>query len=621
MKQWIFAGVALLIPSDALFAQGLPVTELPDLWVYSPRVALQEPTATFAMPVTALRFEPIVDVQSRNLAEGQADVAIRGGTFENTGFKLGALSMYDAMTGHYFAEIPVAPQFLGAPTVLTGSENALRSWNATSGTVAYPWRRIKTGGGATLSIGDFATHRIEGYQGWVLPNKFLGRTVAFDASIATSRSDGSRPFGEHAFDRSNGRIQLSAEDSQTDLFYGYQSKQFGWPNLYVPYRNVFETESLQTVLALLNHRQELGGGDFFSAGAYYRRNKDHYVFNRAEAGAYNPAFGTFPSRHTSYTWGTGFEGQWTQGEVRWLVSGTGVADKIRSTSLNFGRYRARDQYRVVVAPERTWATDNGRSTTIQAGLAWDDSNRGGSTFSPVAKLTLAGLAPDKGLHSLYASYSRSNQLPTYFALNSRATSGLFRGNPNLGRQISQNLEIGATVGRGVWTGNVAVFARRDDDLVDWTYSASATNARTANAVDIDNAGFEAVLRRTGARLDLVLSYSALTKDPDYGIANVDASFYALNYPKHRATAAVTWRIGGGFEARIDNEWRIQEPNTLRGSSRDAFLSSVGLYYAPPAVKGLRLAAEVENLWNDEFEEVPAVPAARRQASLGVSYSW
>src|SRR5512141_2317200 len=85
------------------------VYELPKYTTYSDQVANQTPVATFAMPVSGLRYEPRVDVQARNLAEGQADVTIRGGTFENTGFKVGALSLYDPQTGHYLAEIPIAP--------------------------------------------------------------------------------------------------------------------------------------------------------------------------------------------------------------------------------------------------------------------------------------------------------------------------------------------------------------------------------------------------------------------------------------------------------------------------------------------------------------------------------
>ncbi len=30
---------------------------------------------------------------------------------------------------------------------------------------------------------------------------------------------------------------------------------------------------------------------------------------------------------------------------------------------------------------------------------------------------------------------------------------------------------------------------------------------------------------------------------------------------------------------------------------------------------------VSNLWDEEFEEVPAVPASRRQYVMSASYSW
>jgi hypothetical protein len=464
----------------------LPEAALPDFLVYSPRVALQQPTATFAMPVTALRFEPLVDVQARNLAEGQADVAIRGGTFENTGFKIGALSMYDPQTGHYFAEIPVAPAMLSAPTVLVGYDNAAQTWNATTGTVAYQWRPIRTTGAVTLSAGQYDTQRGELYQGWVSPVKLAGRVLAADASVASSRSDGSRPWGEHAFDRANVRFQLAGDGSQTDLFYGYQAKSFGWPNLYTPFANVFEVDKLQTVLAVLNHRQTLSGSDFVSFGAFFRRNKDHYIFNRPEAGAKNPAFGTSPSFHTTWTGGVALEGQWTQDQVVWRVNSTAITDKLRSTSLNFGRSRSRDQFHVTLAPERTWALENNRSLKAEAGAAWDDSTRGSSEISPLARLSLQRVAPALGLDTLYVAYAQSTQLPTYTALNSRASAGLFRGNPNLGREISRTFEIGAQGGRGPWSVQAALFHRFDDDLVDWTYASAVPNARAANPVDIDN---------------------------------------------------------------------------------------------------------------------------------------
>src|SRR5580700_7960430 len=102
---------ALAVASAPLRAQDA-TTSLPPITVYSPSVANQSPAGTFAMPVSALRFEPLVDIEPRNMAEAQSDVTIRGDTFENTGMQIGALSIVDPQTGHYLMELPIAPSML-----------------------------------------------------------------------------------------------------------------------------------------------------------------------------------------------------------------------------------------------------------------------------------------------------------------------------------------------------------------------------------------------------------------------------------------------------------------------------------------------------------------------------
>src|SRR3954469_16506395 len=156
--------VAVWVGGAALVAQGQGTVTLPGVTVYSPRVANQAPAGTFAMPVSALRFEPRVDLQTRNLAEAQADVTIRGGIFETTGFQIGALTLLDPQTGHYLAEIPIPPAMLGAPEVLTGADLARRVTNATSGAISYGWRPIQTGGAASVGWGEHALQRGEFYQ-------------------------------------------------------------------------------------------------------------------------------------------------------------------------------------------------------------------------------------------------------------------------------------------------------------------------------------------------------------------------------------------------------------------------------------------------------------------------
>jgi hypothetical protein len=596
-----------------LRGQAEPPLDLPPLTVNSPRVANQTPVGTFPMPVSSMRYEPRVDIQARNLAEGQADVTIRGGIFESTGFQVGVVTLLDPQTGHYLAEIPIPPAMLTAPEIATGADLALNATNTTAGAVSSRWRAIRTSGFAALGAGQNGLARGDFYQGYASGQTFAGRQIGADIAVSHSRSDGALPFGDHHFDRIGGRVQLRDQGGQTDLFAGYQAKFFGWPNLYTPFRSN-ESENLQTLLFAANHRADFGGGDFVEVGAYHRRNKDDYAFNR-----FAPLGPVHPFQHTTRTSGGAIAGRRTAGDVAWNFRAELLADDLQSTSLTAGRYHSRSMAKVALVPEKTWTAPDRSRTTLRLGATWDDSNRDDGAFSPVFELAREWNAAT--VRRLYISYAKSTQLPSYTALNSSAAAGLFRGNPDLGRERTHNVEIGAAATVREWSGQAAVFWRRDDALVDWTFRRTVT-ARAANAVDVDTVGFEAFARRAWKSVDLVLGYTVLAKEADYRGATVDASFYALNYARHRLTAAFTWRLPQGFEVRMDNVARVQEDNVLRSVGGDeALFSSVAVAYRPKAWRGLELSVQADNLWNSNFQEVPAVPAAPRQIVGAVAYAW
>jgi hypothetical protein len=605
----------LLTLASATRATAEPPVELPAFTVYSLGVALQEPAGTFAMPVTGLRYEPLVDVQARNLAEGQADIAIRGGIFENTGFRIGGATLHDPQTGHYFAEIPVAPAMLTAPQILTGADNALAGFNANVGTIAYDWQPVRTRGELTAMVGQDNSYRASVYEGVVTDRRLGGRILAADAEVSRSTSDGSVPFGDHRFQRYAMRLQLAGLGSQTDLFYGYQAKFFGWPNLYTPFGSD-ETENLQTVLLALNHRASWGPGDWLEASIFWRRNKDDYAFNR-----FAPVGPVHPFQHTTWTNGAALSGHEDFGAWALGYSAEVLADTLKSTSLIYGRFHSRTYAKTGVTPEKTWTLGGRHRLTFKAGVTFDDTNREGSAVLPVAEIVLEDPRSGGGARRLYFSFAGSTQVPTYTALNSSPSAGLFRGNSNLGRTTSRDLEIGRDETQGVWRTHVAAFYRRDDQLVDWTFQQGVI-ARRANPVDIATAGVEATLKWSRPGWDIIIGYTYLHKNADYGTAVVDGSFYALNYPKQRLTAAIVVQLGGGFELRVDNQARIQEDNPLRtaGGNR-AVVSSLGLFYRPPRMPRLDFSVQADNLWNSTFQAVPAVPAARREISTSLTCRW
>jgi hypothetical protein len=550
-----------------------------------------------------------VDVQERNMAEGQADVSIRGGIFENTGFKIGALGLCDPQTGHYLAEIPIAPSMLLSPKILTGIANAFAGFNAGVGTVAYGWRPIESRGEAALALGNYATHRQSLYQAGVSSSIVAGGTLAADVDLARSESAGSVPFGDHHFERAAGRVQWRDAQSQTDLFAGTQDKFFGWPNLYTPF-GVNETEDLHAQLYVLNHRTGTAADHYWEVGAYYRRNYDDYEYNRSIPGQFNPY------QHTTQVRAFSLEGRQDFTACIIAFHAQLMTDQLESTALTFGHFNTRRYLKLAVVPEWRWTSTTGQMQ-FRAGASYDDTNRDAAALSPMVAIELVQAQGDR----FYLNYAESSQVPTYTALNSNPVAGLFRGNANLGREISRNLETGFDFRLLGWRVESAFFYRRDDQLTDWTFTRGVT-ARTANAVDIATWGGELVAIRQTPRYRLVLGYTRLSKEAHYGAANIDASFYALNFAEHRLTAAMMLRLGAGWELRVDNEFRVQAKNLLRFVGGDqAWGAAAGLYYLPPRLRGVEFSALVDNLWDSDFQQVPGVPAARRQYSVGVAYRW
>lgn len=627
LRPAVFALIALpvTLASRADETASDETVELSPVTVYSTRVANQDPVGSYAAPVTALRFEPLVDVQGRNFAEAQADILIRGGTFENTGISIGALPIYDPQTGHYLAELPVAPAMLGAPDVRTGADNSMQGWAGTAGGVSYGWQPVRTGGFVSVGAGDNGLFRADVYSGYKTDQKIAGRTLAADASFAYSEADGSRTFGDHQLRRYNVRLQAANDDSQTDFFVGRQEKEFAWPNMYAarnfttPIRE--EREDIQTDLILLNHKVSFGAdGDYLQFGGYLRRNNDHYSI---------PVFGPAgDSIHVTDVSGAALDGRVSVAEGTAILYRAGVvADEIGSNRLIVGpvngRYNDRTQDYAGLFAEHVFNPGARREWVATAGANYDDSNRDAGAVSPSVKFE--SRSASSAVRSVYVSYSESSQMPTYTALNNNNTTGLFIGDRDLERAKAANFEIGAEADVRAWSLRAAVFFRQDRDLVDWTFDATALNSptpatsRTAESVDVDTFGTELVARRDIGAVSFVFGYAFLDKADD--LAPTRGSFYALDYAQHRFTAAVVARLGGGFEVRMDNEYRIQADNALRRRNDEPILSSLGLYYAVPRVKGLSLVAQVDNLWNTYYEEVPLVPGARREWSAGARYAW
>lgn len=585
----------------------------PTLSLTSQVTANLRPVSTYATAVSSLEFDPRIDFQSRNMAEAQGDISIRGGTFENTGIQVGSATLIDPQTGHYLAELPIAPEMLEPYEVLTGAANALQAFNSTVGTISYDWSEIENGGSALAGVGDHDLNFQRLHQARTFP---LGHSadwiLGLEGEYSRSESDGSRRYGDHNFSRGSGRMQLQGPNSQTDLFVGYQEKFFGWTSMYSP-AGFNETEDLITRLFMLNHRQNYEEASYLEFTGYFRRHNDDYVFSRE-----NPAL--YKATHETRVSSGGLSGQ-HEFSAAWALNYASqiAADSIKSTTLE-NSYTSRSYGKVSVLPEYRLGLDSGATLITRAGASYFDTNRNEGRLSAIADMTWIQKVKDGSSRSLYLSYAENSQVAGYTAIGG-ATSGLFASNRNLDTETSQNLEWGFTLDNINWSVSTAVFYRWDNDLTDWTFDSSNPNARTANPVDIETFGIEWIGTKQLGDFECIASYAYLIKNEDYGTSAVDASFYALNYANHRVTLAAIWRPVAWLELRIDNEWRSQEPNALRKSDDTALFSHLGLSLYPPQIPQLEIFMAGDNIWDDSYEEVPGTPGRGDQYSSGIRYRW
>jgi hypothetical protein len=605
------AGLQFVYAANAN-AQNKDDEEIAEITVTASRVANTRPAGTYASVATVLRFDPITELQSRGLPEGQADVTVRGGLFENTGFKAGAVTIMDPQTGHYVADLPIDPEFLVAPRLLTGVDNAIAGFNSSIATVEYALGKIADGGSVLLGAGSdslqFGSLRFANTT-----TSDAGSEFGYALSAARSEGDGTIPDGDHEFSRYNVHLQHGSDGQQTDLVLSYQDKFYGWPGAYTGFASLPETDHTKTTLILANHRQEVDRG-FFETGVFYRRLDDDYDFDRRTEESGGP--GSFD--HETRVYGLGFQGSHRGTRLDWQYAGQLTADElVFSTDLTEGDFDSRKYASAAIVPTLEIGVGNDKVFIVRFGAAVDWTSEDGSTISPVAGFTWYETTA-RGSDFVTLDYAVTSQVPGYTVLKSRP-AGLFGGNSSLGRETARQLSLSTGRDAGSWDSKATLFYREDDDLVDWTFTTGAPFARQANAVDIDVFGAEFFIRRKSDAFDVIGSYTYLDKDADYGSATVDASFYALNFAKHRATLALIYRFGESLELRWDNEYRQQRDNPLRNGDDKAFLSSLTMAWEPSTGFGLALAAD--NLTDDDYEQFPGTPAVGRQISLSAKYAW
>ncbi len=232
-----------------------------------------------------LQYLPGVDVRTRGANGAQADISMRGGTFDQVLVLLNGVPLSDFHTGHYALNIPVSTEMIERVEVLQGtSANLHGAFSGAINLVTRNFPSLQGGDRGRLSIKLTA-----GMNGLVNPElaaSIQKEEALFNLSAEYSRAEGyyaPRPTEKEATACRNSDFQLANIYFQTrwrglDIQAGAQWKDAG---LGMGYGFGSQDQFDATRTAFASGRYEHRWGAWrLDAQASYRANYDRYEWHR-----------------------------------------------------------------------------------------------------------------------------------------------------------------------------------------------------------------------------------------------------------------------------------------------------------------------------------------------------
>ena len=404
----------------------------------------------YAEPVqtleSALRLSPSVDIRERGAKGAQADISVRGGSFDQTMVLLNGIDFTDARTGHQSHSLPVDLDCISGVDLIDGVPGV----GAYAGAV-----NIRT---APLRPRYLRFEGSGGQYGYAYANLSGGVTdggMTLFGAASYRRSDGYRHNTD--FDTYNAYVRGTFQTRRAGLFdfqAGYQNRAFGSNGFYAAY-NPEQWEHTSTALASLRWQQSVGRFTF-GASASYRKNFDRYDWTR----------GTALNRHNTDNVGARLWGDlaWAGGVT--TLGGDYGYNHIFSTNLGFKLPEPHGDY--THADSRH--TGNIWLRHAKRWRRFDASASAGVSLTPYGTSALwnidGGWKPSESWH-VGLGASQSMRLPTFTDLYYSSPAQI--NNLDLTPEHAVTFRLGADYARGVWSASVQSYYRLGRDLIDWVW--------------------------------------------------------------------------------------------------------------------------------------------------------
>ncbi len=600
-----------------------------------------------AMPVQTvadiLKYIAGADVRTRGISGAQADISMRGGTFDQVLVMLNGVNLTDAQTGHYSLNLPMSVDLIERVEVLQGTSSNLFGLNAFSGAINIITRDPDAG----APLGRTTLRLTTGMNALVNPSVATHQTwrdTYLNASAEYTRSDGyyaptPTVKEQKALDNSDLKLanlfvqtgykgldfQLGAQykDAGAGMFYGFGSQ------------DQFDATRTAFGAARWAHQWQRWSLD---AAASYRANYDRYEWHRGQRLYGNFHFTQIAAASVKTAFASPI-GKTTAGlELRnENIHSTNLGDTIhpdgqvpnvegfalsdvRVLDLVKGKNRLNINY--FAEQSFVW-----RNWSASLGVSGNWNTMFGNNVSGCANI---GYEYARNA-SVFANANRSLRLPTFTDLYYNAGNQL--GNPDLKPEEAWLVSVGTKLTRrftehDLFRLNADVYYRWGRNIIDWVYTPADTkrpyHAQNHNRVNAAGAEMTVTYRRDRWLRNAELSYAYTWLDLD---VDMSGSRY-LDYLSHKLVARVEhdiWLFKGGMSgSRIGASWALTwqkregQYNTAEGdvaNYRPVLLLDGQLFWETPCVK---VAVDCTNMTNRHYYDYGGVLQPGAWAKLTIS---
>ncbi|WP_297093839.1 TonB-dependent siderophore receptor [uncultured Draconibacterium sp.] len=586
-----------------------------------------------------LEYVAAIDVRQRGTEGVQADVSVRGGTFDQTLILLNGINITDPQTGHHNLNLPVSLAQIERIEILEGPAARVYGPNAFSGAINIVTRQSADSEiSAAVSGGSF------GYFDGNLAGSFSTGKMQHMLAFNGKRSDGYTNNTD--FDELNGFYsnQLNTEKGVLKFQLGLSEKGFGANSFYTPkYPNQYEaTKTLFTSL-----KWEGNGPLHLTPVVYYRRHHDRFELYRTDK--YQPTNDgynvwqndTLPGWYSGHNYHlTNVYGANLNSWVKWAAGKTAFGvefrrEQIYSNTLGIDMDEPKD----VPGEDAQFTKSDDRNTvsgflehayyinnwTFTAGLMANyisGSDLGLNVFPGIDVSYNVSEAV-----KIYSSYNTSLRMPTFTDLYYDGPSNI--GNPDLKPEKSATLEGGLKLRSKLVRGHAVLFYRHGKDIIDWVKEDPTSEIwQPQNLTEINNLGTEIQAQRLfrnefGNRYpNLQISY--LYNNVEKGNADF-VSNYALDNLKHKLVGSLSEQLAKGltldlhfvFQDREGSYTQFENKMPVGEVAYDPFWIFDGkLNYTR---NKFRIFASVNNIFNKKYNDIGNVIQPGRWFKTGIAY--